>query len=55
MVSIIIEGRHSVGPWEPSPLKGDIVCGDQMEWILAIIDGGGSVRALIAGFTRKQR
>ena len=40
-------------PWEPSLLNIDRVCGDRIEWILEISDGGGSVRKTIAVFLRK--
>ena len=36
---------QSVEPLEPSLLRGDIVCGDRMGWLLAINDGGGGACA----------
>ena len=54
MGAIILDGGQSVEPWEPSSLRGGRVCGDRMEWLVAISDGGGIVRAAIPGFMRKQ-
>ena len=53
MGSIIIKGGHYVETWEPSSFRGYRVCGDWTEWILVIIDGGGSLHAAIDGFTIK--
>ena len=53
MGSIIIEVGQSVDPWEPSSLRGDIVCRDNTEWPLAIIDGRRSACTEISGFMIK--
>ena len=54
MGDIIIEGGKSLETWDTSSLRGDRVYGDWLEWLLMIICGGGSVRAAITGFMRKQ-
>ena len=51
---IIVEGGQSVVAQEQALLGGYRVCGDWTEWLLAIIGGGGGVRAAITGFMRKK-
>ena len=55
MRAIIIEGVQSAESWDPSQFRGDRVCGDQTDWKLSIIDGGGGVHTPNNVFMRKQQ
>ena len=51
-VTIYSLNRSVHDPWDQSSLRGYKLCGYQMECILAISDGEGSVCTAITGFVR---